>query len=155
MSPLKPSRLTRKKVKTSANLPMSRRLALRTGAGYTRATGAVFALDPGLACAEVFAPRRLEDNVKQSVCRWCYSKISLDGLCVAAKDMGLTAVDLLKPADFSIVKKYGLMCSLVSYPTIDGLGGITWAWNRREHHDKLVPVYEDCSAKRRRPVLRV
>jgi len=40
------------------------------------------------------------------------------------------------------VKKYGLVCAMVSYPTIDGIGGIRQAFNRVEHHDKLVQAYE-------------
>jgi hydroxypyruvate isomerase len=56
--------------------------------------------------------------------------------------MGLVAIDLLNPPEFETAKKYGLVCSMVSNPTVDGLGGIPKAWNRVEHHDKLVPAYE-------------
>ena len=38
--------------------------------------------------------------------------------------MGLVAIDLLNPPDFETVKQHGLICSMVSFPTIDGLGGI-------------------------------
>src|SRR5579871_2349262 len=85
---------------------------------------------------------KLKGNINHSVCRWCYSKIKLDDLCVAAKDMGLTAIDLLNPPEFETIQKHGLICSMVSFPTIDGLGGITKAFNRLEHHDKLVTAYE-------------
>jgi len=95
-----------------------------------------------LARAQDAAPAKLKGNISQSVCRWCYSKINLDDLCAAAKDMGLSAIDLLNPPDFDTVKKHGLVCSMVSYPTVDGLGGITKAWNRVEYHDKLVTIYE-------------
>jgi hydroxypyruvate isomerase len=84
----------------------------------------------------------LKGNIHHSACRWCYGKIKLDDLCAAGKDMGLVAIDLLQPSEFETVKKYGLVCSMVSNPTIDGLGGITKAWNRVEHHDKLVTAYE-------------
>jgi hydroxypyruvate isomerase len=56
--------------------------------------------------------------------------------------MGLVAVDLSQPSEFATVKKFGLTCSLVFNPVIDGLGGIGRAWNRLEHHDKLVAAYE-------------
>ncbi len=69
------------------------------------------------------------------------SKIKLDDLCAAGREMGLVGIDLLNPEDFPTVKKYDLTCSMVSYPTIDGLGGIPSAWNRIEHHDKLVTAY--------------
>jgi hydroxypyruvate isomerase len=95
-----------------------------------------------VAQAQDAAPAKLKGNIRQSVCKWCYGKIKLEDLCAAGKDMGLVAIDLLQPADFPTVKKYGLVCSMVSNPTVDGLGGIPKAWNRVEHHDKLVPIYE-------------
>jgi hydroxypyruvate isomerase len=94
-----------------------------------------------LARGEDATPATLKGNINHSVCRWCYGKIKLDDLCVTGKDMGLRAIDLLDPPDFETVKKYGLVCSMVSFPTIDGLGGITKAWNRLEHHDKLMQAY--------------
>jgi len=91
--------------------------------------------------AATAAPVKLKGNINHSVCRWCYSKIKLEELCAAAKDMGMVAIDLLQPNEFATVKKYGLTCSMVFNPTIDGLGGIPKSWNRLEHHDKLVTAY--------------
>jgi hydroxypyruvate isomerase len=85
---------------------------------------------------------KLKGNINHSVCRWCYDKIKLDDLCAAGKEMGLVAIDLLNPPEFETARKHGLTCSMVSFPTIDGLGGITMAWNRVEHHDKLVLAYK-------------
>ncbi|MFO0892701.1 MAG: TIM barrel protein [Isosphaeraceae bacterium] len=58
-------------------------------------------------------------RIKQSVCRWCYGKVSLEDLCVAAKRMGLVGIDLLGPADFSTIKKHGLVCTMVSSHPLD------------------------------------
>ena len=95
-----------------------------------------------LAKAESATPAKLKGNINHSACRWCYGKVKLEDLCAAGKEMGLVALDLLGPGDFATVKKYGLVCSMVSNPTIDGLGGIPKAWNRVENHDKLVQAYE-------------
>ena len=89
----------------------------------------------------------LKGRVNHSACKWCYPKVSLDDLCTAGKEMGLTSIDLLQPADFPTLKKHGLTCAMVSNPTIAGpagkpLGGIERAWNRKEHHDLLVQAYE-------------
>ena len=82
-------------------------------------------------------------RVHHSVCKWCYPNISLDDLCVAGKSFGLTSVELLNPGEeFATLKKHGLTCAMVSNPVIDKLGGIERAWNRVEHHDKLVTAYE-------------
>jgi len=94
-----------------------------------------------MARAEDAAPAKLKGNINHSACRWCYNKVKLDDLCAAGKDMGLVALDLIQPVDFPTLKKHGLVCSMVSNPVIDGLGGIPKAWNRVEHHDKLVTAY--------------
>ena len=85
---------------------------------------------------------KLKGNINHSACRWCYGKVKLEDLCAAGKEMGLVGIDLLAPADFPTLKQYGLVCSMVSNPTVNGLGGIPKAWNRVEHHEQLVSAYE-------------
>jgi hydroxypyruvate isomerase len=121
---------------------MSRRPARRKIAGSTAVVATAANLLPRLAAAKETAPTKLKGRIHQSVCRWCHEKISLDDLCTAGKEMGLVAIDLLNPTDFETIKKHGLVCSMVSNPTVDGLGGIDKAFNRVEHHDKLVQAYE-------------
>lgn len=82
-------------------------------------------------------------RVNHSVCKWCYPKQSIEELCVAGKEFGLRSVELLQPQDFEILKRHDMVCAMVSNPTVDRLGGIERAWNRVEHHDKLVPAYEE------------
>ncbi|MEM9826781.1 MAG: TIM barrel protein [Planctomycetota bacterium] len=53
-------------------------------------------------------------RLKQSVCRWCFSKMSLEDLAVEAKKLGMVGIDLLKPNEFETVKKHGLVCTMVS-----------------------------------------
>src|SRR5579859_61161 len=120
--------------------PMPRRNAIRKSAAYTAAAPAP--LVSPVAREESIMPGALKGNVHHSLCRWCYSKVSLDDLCVAAKDMGLTAIDLLDPIDFPIVKKHDLVCSMVSFPTAGDVGSIPKAFNHLEHHDQLVSIYE-------------
>ena len=86
-------------------------------------------------------------SFRQSVCKWCFKDIALDKLAGEAKGMGLDSVELLNPEDFPTLKKYGLTCAMVSYPsgkTPQGVtvGGIAKAFNRLEHHDTLVELYE-------------
>ena len=50
-------------------------------------------------------------RLKQSVCRWCYSKIPTPEFFKAVADMGLTAVDLLTEKDWPIARDHGLICS--------------------------------------------
>ncbi len=81
-------------------------------------------------------------NIRHSVCRWCYSKVPADKFYPAIKDMGVTAVDLVGPSEFAELKRYDIVCSMVNNPVVEGLGGISRAWNRTEHHDRLVTAYE-------------
>ena len=121
---------------------MSRRTAIQKVAAGAAAVAVAAKLSP-VAHAQDAAPAKLKGNINHSACRWCYSKIQLEDLCKASKEMGLVALDLLHPNEFETVKKHGLVCSMVFNPTVDGLGGINKAFNRIEHHDKLVPAYED------------
>ena len=71
-------------------------------------------------------------RLKQSLCRWCYSKVPLDELCQAAVKLGLQAMDLLEPKDWPVAQKYGLKLTVVPGPCSipDGL-------NRKENHDGI------------------
>ena len=124
---------------------MSRRTALRSlaGAAAVATLARSRAADPKAAPA---APAPA-GAIRQSACKWCWPKIDLDTFAAAAKDMGLVAIDLLQPEDFPTLKKYGLLCSMVSNPTAKTpqgvtVGGIPKAFNRLEHHDTLVEIYE-------------
>ena len=93
------------------------------------------------------ADKAVGGKVRHSACKWCYKEIPLEDFCLAAKEIGLESVELLDPKDFATVKKHGLHCAMVSFPTIEGPGGvkigpIPKGWNRIEHHDLLVQAYE-------------
>ncbi|HAM71802.1 MAG TPA: hydroxypyruvate isomerase [Verrucomicrobiales bacterium] len=118
---------------------ISRRTALKASAALVTATAA--GLGSRLSAADQTLPGGLKGRVHHSVCKWCYPKVSLEEMCRAGKEIGLTSVELLQPSDFPTLKRHGLTCAMVSNPTVDGLGGITKAWNRVEHHDRLVDVY--------------
>jgi hydroxypyruvate isomerase len=85
--------------------------------------------------------------IRHSFCRWCYDSIPLEDLCIAAKKLGVPAIDLVMPADLAILAKHDLVCPMISFPageTAEGVlvGRIEKAFNRREHHDTLVRIYE-------------
>jgi hydroxypyruvate isomerase len=121
------------------NTKMSRRSSLRTITGGAVALAAVSSLPGGLAAAETTSSSKLKGNIHQSVCRWCYSKIPLDELCQAGKEMGLQSIDLLEVKDFATIEKYGLICAMVSGVP----GGITDGLNRVENHDKIARFFEE------------
>ena len=121
------------------NTKMSRRSSLRTITGGAVALAAVSSLSRGMAATETAPSSKLKGAINHSACRWCYSKIPLDELCQAGKEMGLQSIDLLEVKEFPTIEKYGLICAMVSGVP----GGITDGLNRVENHDKIVQFFEE------------
>ncbi len=126
--------------------PISRRTALRSIAGAA-AIASLPRSDAAAPAAKSESTKPASGAIRQSVCKWCFKDIPLDKFCAAAKDIGLESVELLSPEDFPTLKKHGLFCAMVSSPvgkTPQGVtvGGIPKAFNRIEHHDTLVELYE-------------
>src|SRR5262249_33282458 len=89
--------------------PVNRRGVL-AGLG-SAALGSLLA--PRTALAAQAATKVVKNGrLKQSVCRWCYQSIPMPDFCRAVADMGLTAIDLLRPNEWDQLKPYGLICSL-------------------------------------------
>lgn len=92
---------------------------------------------------EAAQPASRKGRINHSVCRWCYSKVSLDDLCKAAKEIGMQSVELLGPEEWPTLKKYDLTCAMAN-----GAGmGIERGWNRIEQHPKLIESYSDVIPK--------
>jgi hydroxypyruvate isomerase len=126
--------------------PISRRTAIRSLAGAA-AIAAVARSHAADSAAKAASAPASSGVIRQSVCKWCFKDIPLDEFCAAAKKMGLESVELLNPEDFPTLKKHGLTCAMVNFPTGKTpqgvtVGGIPKAWNRIEHHDTLIQAYE-------------
>lgn len=81
----------------------------------------------------------LNNNINHSVCRWCYSSIPFDEFCAAVKKMGLKAVDLVGPADWPTLKKYGLYSSMCNGAEINLVDG----FNDKKFHAQLIKSYSE------------
>jgi len=77
-------------------------------------------------------------RLKQSVTRWTYQSMALPDLCRAAADIGLSAIDLLQEPDWSVVRQYGLVCSMV----YAGGGSIPDGLNVKANHNAIVANFE-------------
>jgi len=77
-------------------------------------------------------------RLKQSVSRWCYSKIPMPEFCKAVADMGLTAIDLLEEPDWAVVRDHGLVCTMA----YAGGGSIRDGLNVTANHDAIVRNFE-------------
>jgi hydroxypyruvate isomerase len=113
---------------------ISRRKMLKsTIAGTALASGAPISWAQEKAAAPAEGPTQRKGNIRQSVSRWCYPKMSLDELCAYGAQIGLKGVDLLEPADFETPKKYGLICTMGYVEA----GTIPDALNVVANHDKI------------------
>ena len=93
------------------------------------ATAAALAQRPSLAQA----PRK--GRLKQSVTRGVFGRtLSLEECCREAARLGCKGFDLIGPADWPLLKKYGLVPAM--YPLGPG-GTIADALNRKENHDRI------------------
>ena len=121
---------------------MKRRKILKNIA-FTAA--APFAL--GTACAaakqnSATAPMKLKANIKQSVCRWCFSDMPLEELADFCKELGMFSIELLNENEWKTVQDRGLTCAVAT-------GGIslTQGFNNPKNHAKLQAFYPDLIRK--------
>ena len=114
---------------------MTRRSFLpRLGGGLALA-GTVSSLATRLTAADNASG--LKGRINHSVCKWCFPKVSLEDLCQASKEMGITSIDLIAPEGWPTLKKYGLTCAMAKASEPNAKG----SWNRLEDHDELVALF--------------
>lgn len=89
------------------------------------------------ACAT--SSTNMKGNINHSVCRWCFDDLSLDQLCIEAKKIGITGIDLVGPKDWHILKKHGLMSTMCNGAEINLVKG----WNDPQYHSTLIKNYTE------------
>ena len=113
---------------------VTRREALTTGGLVIAAS----ALASG-SQTQPSGPAVTRGRLKQSVSRWCYGKIPMPDFCKAVKGMGLTAIDLLEEPEWTVVRDFGLICSMA----YAGGGTIADGLNVKANHDAIVKNFEE------------
>lgn len=127
-------------------MSLNRRSVIKNLAGGAAAIGAAMAM-PTVATAAIrdydqlkedLQQQKLKGNIKHSVCKWCYDKMPLEDLCKAAKEIGLTSIELLGPAEWPTLKKYDLYCAMPwgAHKSLDR------GFNDPAYHDELFRLYE-------------
>jgi len=83
-------------------------------------------------------PAARKGRIKQGVTRGVFGRgPTLDDMCREAARLGIKGFDLIGPADWPTLKKYGLVPSM--YPTGPG-GTIPVGLNKTENHGRLEPL---------------
>jgi hydroxypyruvate isomerase len=127
---------------------MSKTQSRRSALQKMIAGAAAFSINPSLPFAkDMTTPdykiNGLKGNIRQSVCQWCFGSMALEDLCVAAKSLGLVAIDLIGPAGWDTLKKHGLdssMCNGAEINLVDG-------FNEPKFHAQLIKNYTEMIPK--------
>ncbi len=82
---------------------------------------------------------KLKGNINHSVCRWTYSYLSLDELCNAVKKIGFSAIDLIGPQEWPILKSHDIYSSMCNGAEIS----LTKGWNDKQYHSTLIKNYSE------------
>jgi hydroxypyruvate isomerase len=91
-----------------------------------------------LSSASQVKPVERKLRLKQSVCRWCYSKIPVEDFAKECARLNIQSVDLADPKEWPVYKKFGLL------PTMIG-GGTTIpdGFNRKENHAGIAERFRE------------
>ena len=118
------------------NTKMNRRAAIKTAA-----IGASAAFVPLTYSNEGNTSKKapLKGNIRHSVCSWCYPDLSLDELCLLAKDIGLVGIDLIGPEGWPTLKKHGLISTMCNGAELS----LTEGFNDKKNHGQLIENYTE------------
>jgi len=79
----------------------------------------------------------LKGNINHSVSRWTYGDLSIEELCEVVKSIGFSAIDLVGPEDWPVLKRYGINSSMCNGAELNLVNG----WIHTQFHDELVGRY--------------
>ncbi|QJR81350.1 TIM barrel protein [Alteromonas pelagimontana] len=94
----------------------------------------------GTALAQADAskgPLKIKGNINHSVARWTFGDLSIEALCKLVKRIGFSAIDLVGPEDWPVLKRYNIdssMCNGAELNLEDG-------WCDKRFHQKLTERY--------------
>ena len=81
----------------------------------------------------------LKGNINHSVCRWTYGALSLEELCMVVKEIGFSAIDLVGPGEWDILKEHGIDSSMCNGAEIS----LEEGWCEPDYHQTLVDSYTE------------
>lgn len=125
---------------------LSRRSVLQMMAGSTAFFSNSLAL-PASVRAEIIKEDLkqgiLKGNINHSVCKWCFNDVPLEELCKAAKDIGLSSIELLGPEEWPMLRKYDLTCAMPwgAHKSLER------GFNDPTYHGELIASYENIIPK--------
>ncbi|NCP63550.1 MAG: TIM barrel protein [Paraglaciecola sp.] len=79
----------------------------------------------------------LKGNIHHAIARWTYGDLSIVQLCEVVKSLGFSAIDLVGPEDWPVLKQYGIHSSMCNGAELN----LTDGWGDRQFHPQLIERY--------------
>lgn len=114
-----------------------RRALLRGAVASAFGVASLSALGPRAMANNHGEHLELKGNIRHSVARWTYDFLSVEELCQLVKRIGFSAIDLIGPKEWHILKEHGVdssMCNGAEPSLEEGFGNA-------EHHSALIESY--------------
>jgi hydroxypyruvate isomerase len=89
------------------------------------------------------AAQGLKNNLRHSVCRWCFQDLPLEQLCAAARQIGISGIDLVGPKDWPTLRQYGLhsaMCNGAELNLTDGFNDPRFHTRLQQRYREMIPL---------------
>lgn len=119
------------------NHSINRRALMRSALASTLGLSSLSALGTEAVSASDTSRAVLKGNIHHSVARWTFNFLSLEELCLVVKRLGFSAIDLVGPSEWHILKQHGIdssMCNGAELNLEDG-------WGDAKFHQQLIENY--------------
>ncbi|HSI71269.1 MAG TPA: TIM barrel protein [Gillisia sp.] len=94
----------------------TRREALKNlalGSGALSLGGVLSSFSP-VSFKENIEYKDFSSRINHSVCRWAFNELSLEEFAGQCVKLGIKAIDLLRPEEWPVIEKHGLVCSMAT-----------------------------------------
>lgn len=119
---------------------IDRRALLRGAVASALGISSLSALGAELASSpSATSTPALKGNIHHSVARWTFDFLTLEELCLVVKRLGFSAIDLVGPKEWHILKQHGVdssMCNGAELNLEDG-------WGDSRFHQPLIERYRE------------
>lgn len=130
--------------------PVNRRALMRGAVASALGLSSLSALGAETALSPASPASALKGNIRHSVARWTFGFLSIEELCLLVRRLGFSAIDLVGPNDWSILKQHGVdssMCNGAELNLEDGWGDAKFHKPLIERYQKHIELVSDAGYK--------
>lgn len=130
--------------------PVNRRALMRGAVASALGLSSLSALGSETALPPTSPAAALKGNIRHSVARWTFGFLSIEELSLLVRRLGFSAIDLVGPNDWSILKQHGVdssMCNGAELNLEDGWGDAKFHKPLIERYQKHIDLVSDAGYK--------